>query len=145
MIDCKKVGINIIHKQTNWRSWLSLSLRWGDRITNGKISITIGYIDNEYYYEFGGNIANRIFIKNQTDWKLVTNKFDISTLKPFDKVLVRYCDNAWQIQFFEKYDKRLACPFVCMSNNYKQCIPYEGNEHLLDTTNKCDDFYKNWE
>jgi hypothetical protein len=27
---------------------------------------------------------------------------------------------------------------------YKQCIPYEGNEHLLGTTNDCDNFYKTW-
>lgn len=27
----------------------------------------------------------------------------------------------------------------------KQCIPYKGNEHLLGTTNDCNDFYKTWE
>ena len=27
---------------------------------------------------------------------------------------------------------------------YYQCIPYEGNEYLLDTTNDCDNYYKNW-
>lgn len=27
-------------------------------------------------------------------------------------------------------------------NKYKQCIPYEGNEHLLGTTDGCDDYYK---
>ena len=29
-------------------------------------------------------------------------------------------------------------------NKYKQCIPYEGNEHLLGTTDDCDDYYKTW-
>ena len=29
-------------------------------------------------------------------------------------------------------------------SNSKQCIPYKGNEHLLGTTNDCDEFYKNW-
>lgn len=43
------------------------------------------------------------------------------------------------------YDKT-KFPFICMGyNKYKQCIPYEGNEHLLDTTNDCDNFYKTWE
>lgn len=28
---------------------------------------------------------------------------------------------------------------------WRNCIPYEGNEHLSGTTDDCDDFYKNWE
>ena len=39
-------------------------------------------------------------------------------------------------------------PYVCIGtegiNEYKQCIPYNGNEHLLGTTNECDEYYKNW-
>ena len=26
----------------------------------------------------------------------------------------------------------------------KQCIPYEGNEYLIGTTNECNDYYKTW-
>lgn len=38
-------------------------------------------------------------------------------------------------------------PFKAVSGGeyFQQCIPYEGNEHLLGTTNDCDKFYKNWE
>ena len=82
-------------------------------------------------------------IKKQDDWELVTNKFDISTLKPFDKVLAR-CSTLekWRIQLFEKYDKTCKHPFICMGyNKYKQCIPYEGNEHLLDTADNCDEYF----
>lgn len=90
-------------------------------------------LDNGNYIHFG----------DEGHFKLL--KFDITTLKPFDKVLVRCGNNAWHIQFFEKYDKRLNYPFVCMCyNKYRQCIPYEGNEHLLGTTNDCDDYYKTW-
>ena len=118
----------------------------GDIITNGKVSITIGHIDDNYYYEIGRNIANRLFIKNQDDWELVPNKFDITTLKPFDKVLVK-CNSSekWHIDFFEIYTGRDRYPFTCLhGNRYNQCIPYDGNEHLLDTTDECDDFYKTW-
>jgi len=119
----------------------------GDRITNGKVSIIISHIDDNYYYEVGKNIANRLSIKNQDDWRL--DKFDITTLKPFSKVLVR-CNSLerWHIQFFEKYNRELDAkyPFICLCNNkYSQCIPYEGNEHLLGTTNDCDEYYKTWE
>ena len=80
------------------------------------------------------------------NWELVPNKFDINTLKPFDKVLVR-CSTLekWRIQFFEKYDKTYQDPFICIGyNKYKQCIPYEANEHLLGTTDDCEDYYKTW-
>lgn len=88
-------------------------------------------------------------ISEDKNWELVPNKFDISNLKPFDKVLVR-CSSLekWHIQFFEKYntDSSTKFPFICLCNNkYSQCIPYENNQHLLDTANDCNDFYKTWE
>lgn len=118
----------------------------GDTITNGKATIKIGHIDKEYYYEIGENIANMLCIKCQDEWKLV--KFDISTLKPFDKVLVR-CNSLeqWHIQFFEKYNRELGAkyPFICLCDSkYCQCIPFEGNEHLVGTYNNCDEYYKTW-
>lgn len=77
-----------------------------------------------------------------------TDKFDINALVPFeDKVLVRddetdkwvpatwgFCDNSLEFSFT-----------VEGGNGFKMCIPYKGNEHLLDTDNDCDDFYKTWE
>lgn len=116
----------------------------GDIITNGKTFIAIDYIDDEYYYEISRDIAHRLCIKNQNEWELVPNKFDITTFKPFDKVLVR-CSSLekWRIQFFEKFDKTCKFPFICMGyNKYTQCIPYEGNEHLLDTADSCSDYYQ---
>lgn len=120
----------------------------GDTITNGKTSITIDYIDNEYYYEIGRSIANRLFIKNQDEWKLVQNKFDINTLKPYDKVLVRLTNNCiWMPKLFSHYDPKVKYyPFVTLDNmGYPQCIPYNSNEHLCRTTNNCDEFYRVWE
>lgn len=117
----------------------------GDKITNGKASITIGYIDDEYYYEIGRNVSNRLFIKNQDEWNLVPNKFDISTLKPFDKVLVRGdVGQKWIHDFFGFMDKDKGFPFVCVGHYVIQCIPYKGNEHLLGTNNDCDEYFKTW-
>lgn len=75
-----------------------------------------------------------------------TNKFDITTLKPFDKVLVR--DNneqKWTVDLFSFYDKDLVYKYVCVGHYVNQCIPYGGNEHLLGTTDDCDEYYKTWE
>lgn len=75
------------------------------------------------------------------------NKFDINTLKPFDKVLGRTNDNGiWECDIFSYYNAdELFNKFHCIGVNYRYCIPYEGNEKLLGTTNDCDDFFKNWE
>lgn len=57
--------------------------------------------------------------------------------KPFDKVLVR-CneDSVWRCELFSHYNTfNKQCPYVCLSSVYKYCIPYEGNQHLLGTTN----------
>ena len=55
-------------------------------------------------------------------------------LKPFDKVLVRDTDDQeWKIELFSHYDE--TWKYICLGSYFKQCIPYEGNEHLLGTTN----------
>lgn len=56
--------------------------------------------------------------------------------KPFDKVLVRddgtqdWCANYFS--HYRAYDKDY--PYACIDSYYRYCIPYEGNEHLLGTT-----------
>jgi hypothetical protein len=79
--------------------------------------------------------------------ELVESKFDITTLKPFDKVLIR--DNGaqmWSISFFSHCNGLKAFKFSCINGNlgFEQCIPYEGNEHLLGTYDDCDEYFKNW-
>lgn len=82
----------------------------------------------------------------QDKYELVPNKFDISTLKPFDKVLVRgNVGQKWIVDFFGFMDNDKGFPFVCVGHYVKQCIPYENNEHLLGTTNDCDNYYNTWE
>lgn len=88
-----------------------------------------------------------ILICEDENWKLVPNKFDISTLKAYDKVLVRDGnDETWVNAFFGFYDNvtNKKYPFVASAVNWAQCIPYEGNEHLLGTCDDCDEYYKNW-
>ena len=54
--------------------------------------------------------------------------------EPFDKVLVRCGNGIWGATFFSRCDNKSAWKYVgvdCI--NWEQCIPYEGNEHLLGT------------
>lgn len=62
--------------------------------------------------------------------KLVKQEF-----KPFDKVLVRDLDTEfWKADIYLGYMKNNSCPYRCTKANYGRCIPYEGNEYLLGTT-----------
>ena len=89
-------------------------------------------------------IGKSISIKEQDNYELMSDKFDISTLVPFDKVLVRHNTNEkWDIDFFSCIDNGKM--FRTITGTYVQCIPYEGNEHLLDTDKDCNDYYKSWE
>ena len=57
--------------------------------------------------------------------------------KPFDKVLVRDCiEQKWEATIFSYYDQTAeeGFPYMCITSCYHYCIPYEGNEHLLGTT-----------
>ena len=55
--------------------------------------------------------------------------------KPFDKVLVRDFDSeVWGLDFFERKNRNEPYTYHCIKSFYHQCIPYEGNEHLLGTT-----------
>lgn len=52
--------------------------------------------------------------------------------KPFDKVLVRDMETGkWKCDFFSHKEKGY---YFCVSTYWNYCIPYEGNEYLLGTT-----------
>lgn len=120
----------------------------GDKIVKkGDISVTIliSKVDDECYYSTTEGSIGLLPIAEQDDWELVPTKFDITTLKPFDKVLVRDTNTQkWTADVFSFFDKTHVYPYVCVGHYTNQCIPYFGNEHLLGTTNDCDNFFKTW-
>lgn len=74
------------------------------------------------------------------------DKFDITTLKPFDKVLVRDNGMHWHTEFYSHYRKDIPrFSYKCTSNYYSQCIPYnEETKHLVGTISDCPEYYKTW-
>lgn len=123
----------------------------GDRIRYVGDDFPIKIIDikdNQYHIECfcdKHNVyKNGIIPVSKQDNYLLITKFDISTLKPFDKVLVRDDnDYEWVNAFFGFYDTDTTekYPFVASGCRWAQCIPYLGNEHLLGTTNDCDEYF----
>lgn len=62
--------------------------------------------------------------------KLVKQEF-----KPFDKVLARDTeDEPWKADIYLGYDEGSSFPYICTGDAHNICIPYEGNEYLLGTT-----------
>ena len=91
--------------------------------------------------------------KEQIDWskfnvKPNKPKFDPKTLNTFDKVLVRdvYL-NKWKIQLFSHIIERdVDYPYVCITNPYRYCIPFnDDTKHILGTNKEAPEFYRYWE
>lgn len=89
--------------------------------------------------------------KDQRDWskfvrfwdKPNIEKFDVNTLQPFDKVLVRdYLNECWNVDIFGfTLNNYIRC-----TTTWRYCIPYnEETKHLVGTKEDCPEFYKWWE
>ena len=93
--------------------------------SNGKY--IIGYADSE---------CMLFPSKENRDWNIF-KKFDVNSLKPFDKVLVRdYSNESWKLDFYShRVIKGGHMYHACIINGWKQCIPYnEETKHLLGKT-----------
>lgn len=121
-----------------------------------RVEITEVNIGDECYYGYISKIVNgigAIDFKNQDDWELVPNKFDITTLVPFEtKVLVRDNESQiWRPAIWGYYAENCGNYFqnylygVVGGSCWRYCIPYEGNENLRGKIGDCDEFYKTWE
>lgn len=103
-------------------------------------------IIEDYYYlkAINADKSKIVNISLQSNFKI--DKFNITILKPFDKVLVR--DNDESVWFPALYGNIRIMGgktyYMTVNGHYKQCIPYECNEHLLGTTDDCDEYYKTW-
>ena len=88
----------------------------------------------------------------QRDWSKFTapwykkEKFDPKTLKAFDRVLVRDCDNrVWGCSMFSHIVED-EFPYACFETRWKRCIPFnDETKHLVGTTKDAPDYYRYWE
>lgn len=98
--------------------------------------------ENSYYFEIDG----------KTGWMYTTDQvlkymnYEVVELpepkpqpehqfKPFDRVLVRdQVGDPWRCNLFSHKVDDKEYPFYCINTVWNFCIPYEGNEHLVGTT-----------
>jgi hypothetical protein len=123
----------------------------GDKIkrknTNEEHTIT-EVTEDRYEYSITKYCDGYITIKSQDEWELVNNKFDISTLVPFEsRVLVRDNEShAWKPAIWGFLDENCGNHLygVVGGNWFVMCIPFEGKEHLRGKIGDCDKFYQTW-
>jgi hypothetical protein len=135
-----------IQKQDDWELINEPKFKVGDTIKNKGLDIVnpieiTGVTPKMYTFRDGSFQYVEIIDKN---YVLISRKFDISSLKPYDKVLVRDTkEQVWVADLFSHVVNRPlgGYTFACVGHYPSQCIPYEGNEHLLGTTDDCDEYF----
>ena len=89
-------------------------------------------------------------VRTWDNFKPKKPKFDIKTLQPFDRVLVKadfYSE--WRCNLFSNIDSDSEYSFYCISDvydAYEYCIPYnEDTKHLVGTAEEAPEYYRYWE
>ena len=117
----------------------------------GELGYTSGYTKEGFYLKGKGECT--LFpSKEQRDWSKFTapwykkDRFDLKTLRPFDRVLVKV-GSYWKIEWFSHmYEYKGDIYYACSMSGYKECIPYnDETKHLVNTSEEAPKFYRNWE
>ena len=114
----------------------------GDTITNGTYTFKISHVDDLYYYEETGTTISRLRIQEQDKWEI--KKFDIHSLKPYDKVLVKNGDGCWYPTLVSYVESSGEVYLIDITDRADRVIPFEGNEHLIGKFDDPDPYYITW-
>lgn len=104
------------------------------------VSFELFTSEGKYFLDYPDAECMLFPSRDQRDWrKFETPKTKTKSkpyqFKPFDRVLARDSDDEfWFIEHFGHIDSDGS--FICAGKKCSQCIPYEGNEYLLNTKNK---------
>ena len=115
----------------------------GDIITNGTYTFKVSHIDDRYYYEEAGITVSRLCIQEQDKWKI--KKFDIHSLKPYDRVLAKNSNSLWYPTLVSYVDSSGTVYIIDESDQAAYVIPFEGNEHLIGKFDDPDPYYITWQ
>lgn len=144
--DCAKIIDNEVKSIGMWM--------WGDvkgYVLEKKVAFTKKYKDKsrededceewEEKKSFAERIANTENLKKAgiikqylSEYEYLLTKEKKCDFKPFDQVLVRASNlGNWNLHLFARVGEE-EYKYECLGGlRYKECIPYQGNEHLLGT------------
>lgn len=119
----QKKAFDLGYKWFPSRGFVNTDKPWLAFSANGKIGWNL----------VGGNSLQDYPLITVDAFLALTTAKDEPSFKPFDKVLVRdSIDDEWMPDF---YAHSLSVGhYVITGGEWSQCIPYEGNEALLGTT-----------
>ena len=106
-------------------------------VEDGEEELPERYTENGYYFGNENPSEYDLMIKSDEGDKeeKTSIKKDMEKefkFSPKDWVLVRDTNNnLWKLDIFSHLVEHGLAKYVCLGSWYKQCIPYEGNEHLL--------------
>lgn len=119
------------------RKYVSGSFRWAPSMDKavGRTGMVLSGNNTTYLVDIPGVPENPWYYCAES-LELVKEEENNCRFKPFDRVLVRDNDKqAWKADIFSHIDSCSPHEFRCACAIWRQCIPYEGNEHLLGTKN----------
>lgn len=99
-------------------------------------------------------LLSRIYVDYKRTWnnvakRLEYRKFDFTSFKPFDKVLVRDCYiGTWRCDFFSHFHRDYTHRKYHLASNEsaKYCIPYnDDTSHLVGTSKDAPEYYNQTE
>lgn len=117
----------------------------GDYITNGISVVKITEITDNYYfgYNIKSNAGWSLQLHKIKDWEIA--KFDIRSLKPYDKVLVRTEEGAWYPSLVSYVTVSKQVYLIDSESSTDYVIPFENNERLIGRYDDPDPYYITWE
>lgn len=124
--------------------------------TNTSSSCTNLTKDGRYLINRTGTECILFPSKEQRDWSKFTapwykkERFDPTTLNPFDKVLVKVSNesfNTWYADFVaEPVHVKNETPLILGAKEANMVIPYnDETKHLVGTTDEAPEYYRYWE
>ena len=100
--------------------------------------VALVYYNYEHYGEYCFFFDEKgKCIEPKHDELIIEIPYEIKKFQPFEKVLVRDClSEKWHCTHYSHFDNKIEEHMCTDTHNHIYCIPYEGNEHLVGTTDE---------
>lgn len=140
----------------DWNNWQKVLFKEGHYITYmGKYTLITSKVPKCGFPKEDDYLGSRFATKREIEiYNLCKSReiihniedkpFTIDDFKPFDKVL-GFTEDGWEINLFSNYAENNTFPYICLTDCYRKCVPYnDGTKRLLGTVEEYNGKYKTW-